>query len=274
MKLYFPIIVCITLSLAPASHGGSLCPTAGNHERWAVKTSADPSAPIDVSIDTLLKLEVPSKAEAEAFRTGKSKGLIPESFNSTFEGKPISLKEGQIVRLEGWLHLANFDTGDSDYHLQLTSDAGACPSDKTPGCLIVEIPSDVCAADSSKAKRWAFLASRQMLDHKFAGLPAQKALNKGATASDSGHKGDIPVKPIHVEVQGQLFFDTSHYPTPGKPGGGRGKNGCSALGVWEIHPVTAIVVLDDGGNAVASSHSFMPQRLRKPLGELTRRPIH
>jgi hypothetical protein len=75
MKLCFPITVGITLSLAPASHGASLCPTAGNHERWAVKTSADPSAAIDVSIDTLLKLEIPSKAEAGVFRTGKRKGL-------------------------------------------------------------------------------------------------------------------------------------------------------------------------------------------------------
>jgi hypothetical protein len=272
MKLHFPVI-CITLLLALASHAQSNCPTAGNHERWGVKTSAEASPPIDVSLDTLIQLEKPLKEEAQAFRLGKRTGLIPESFNSTFEGKPISLKEGQIIRLEGWLHLVNYDSGDSDYHLQLTSDAAACPTDKSPGCVIVEIPFDACASESSEAKRWAFRASREMIDHKFVGLPAQQNLRKGATASDSDHKGDIPVKPRHVEVQGQLFFDTSHYPSDGNPGGGRGKSGCSALGVWEIHPVTAIVALDDQGNAVASSHSFMPKRIRKPLAELTRHPV-
>jgi len=249
------------------SWGQGACPTAGNHERWDVKTSAVASAPVDVSIETLLQLQIPDKVESAAFRTGKRKGLIPESFTSVFEGRPISLKEGQIVRVEGWLHLVNFDTGDSDYHLQLTADSASCPSTKSPGCVIVEIPSDLCATDSSEAKMWAFRASRQWVDQKFAG----QQLQQGNTASDSGNGRDLRAVPLHVEVQGQLFFDTSHYPSATNPGGGRGKSGCKAAGVWEIHPITAIVELDGSGNAVASSHRFMPRRLRQPLTTLSRR---
>ena len=33
---------------------------------------------------------------------------------------------------------------------------------------------------------------------------------------------------------------SSQYPTAADPGGGRGKSGCKAKGVWEIHPITAI----------------------------------
>src|SRR5262249_23299500 len=87
----------------------------------------------------------------------------------------------------------------------------------------------------------------------------------GQTASDSGKQREILVKPIFVRVEGQLFFDTAHYPTATDPGGGRGKDGCHAATVWEIHPVTSITLVNADGTPQRSSDRFIPKRHRHPL---------
>lgn len=43
-------------------------------------------------------------------------------------------------------------------------------------------------------------------------------------------------RPPFVTVTGQLFYDDAHVGT--EP---RGKKGCKAESLWEIHPITAIV---------------------------------
>ena len=42
-------------------------------------------------------------------------------------------------------------------------------------------------------------------------------------------------RPPFVRVAGQLFYDDAHVGTPP-----RGKKGCKAETLWEIHPVTDI----------------------------------
>jgi hypothetical protein len=115
-----------------AAADNTSCPTGADHERWAVKTSASGQQPVTVTLAQLKNIEVPSKSAAHAAKN--SPGLLQGEFKT--DG--LSLKEGQIVRTKGWLHLVNHDSGDSDYHLQLTESPSGC----TGGCVIVEIPRD------------------------------------------------------------------------------------------------------------------------------------
>ena len=39
--------------------------------------------------------------------------------------------------------------------------------------------------------------------------------------------------PVHVQVTSQLFYDDAHVGDPP-----RGKKGCKAATLWELHPVT------------------------------------
>ncbi len=48
-------------------------------------------------------------------------------------------------------------------------------------------------------------------------------------------KGSVLAHPAYVEVTGQLFYDDSH--VGDQP---RGKKGCKAGTLWELHPVTPI----------------------------------
>jgi len=239
------------------------CPTEGNHKRWIAKTSAADQAPTDITLQTLVKLERPSKVLSNSIEN--KPGLLPGVFHADVGGTEVSLKEGQVVRVAGWLHLVNFDVGDSDFHIQLTDSPDPCGPG---GSAIVEIPLDTCASEPSQAKRWDFLGSRRFVEAHYAKVGALKS---GQTRSDLSLHG--AAAPLHAEVQGQLFWDSHHYPTQADPGGGRGKDGCHANTVWEIHPVTGIVELDQAGKAIRSWNTFKPQRLRKPLNVVTRRPI-
>src|SRR5262249_25231046 len=157
-----------------------------------------------VTLKQLMNIEVPPKSAASDVT--KKPGLL---LQGEFKTGGLSLKEGQMIQTTGWLHLANYDSGDSDYHLQLTDSQSGCAG----GCVIVEMPRDTCAAEPSEATRWHFLGSRNLVDVDFARVGAGQ-FARGRTASDTPKQGDIRAKPLFVKVEGQLFFDTHHYPSP------------------------------------------------------------
>ncbi len=192
------------------------------HQRWPIKTAVTTNP-------DLLTPKVLNVADLAHFPAEPG---TPQEFDSTFipsQPQP-GLQEGQIVQVEGYIHLVAFEkTDDSDYHVQINDKATNAVSDLNP-CLIVEVPHPEAAATPDLADQFA--AARKLL-------------------RDNCFSGGVPTgtvtTPLHVRVTGQLFYDLSHSGSS-DPGGGRGKkvNGTvmHATTIWEIHPVTKIELLD------------------------------
>jgi hypothetical protein len=191
------------------------CNFSEGEDRWSIKTSvtdgALDQAVQEVDLSSLIDSTNPtlSKQQKTAIANRRWSGRLSASDKG---GNHISLKEGDMISVEGFLYRARCQK-DGDYHLEI----GTANNDRTQ-CLIVEAPDPGQVADSSLKDRVS--AVRGVLDSFNPGIFTGKA------------------KAVAVKVTGQFFLD-AHHIGAGDPGGGRGTNHC-ATNVWEIHPVIAI----------------------------------
>jgi len=148
--------------------------------------------------------------------------------------KPIDDFETVTVTVRGFLLAAKFESGeDRDIHAQIAGDANP-ESDQ----LIVEVPAGRSFCDARKAL-WAFVKDDRKKAGKKASVNSWRLLD-----------------PPEILVTGFLFLDAHHIKKSltkdewCTDGGGRGlqfptgsgkKTKSFVKGLWEIHPITAIV---------------------------------
>ncbi len=180
--------------------------------RWSIKTSvpanADLEHPIHVDLQKLLSFkDAPGVTKDDPrYKTKR----IPMFKND------LGIKEGDIISTEGWLYLVAHEP-DGDYHMQISN------SDKSGNnCLIVEVPMD----------KPEFVKSKLILEKS---REVRQFVQQNILNGKDSNKTKIVVlkKPVHVKVEGQLFYDDWH--VGDAP---RGKKGMKAATLWEIHPVT------------------------------------
>jgi hypothetical protein len=127
-----------------------------------------------------------------------------------------NLKEGDLVKVKGYLHLVAYETNDDEYHIQISGS-------KSDGnnCLIVEVPDPKNVDD--KILKGKYEDVRTFIREK---------ILKGKAP---GTSGNVIGGTAFVYVTGQLFFDFSH--THNQV---RGKKGMRSNSLWEIHPIIAM----------------------------------
>ena len=118
--------------------------------------------------------------------------------------------------MTGYLRLVAQDDGDCDYHIQVA---------RTPTATDIVIV-EIAAPDYVRP---ATLGTREADARTW----VRERLLGGKAPSGSGN---VMLRPPHVFVEGQLFFDQHHHPGCN----GRGKKGMPAATCWEVHPITAI----------------------------------
>jgi len=182
-------------------------------ERWPIKTSVPPGADIttgkSVAYADLVKLDDPPGVQKNDHRYQAAR--IPSFPNQ------LGVKEGDILNTTGWLHLVA-GVSDGDYHIQISDDPNSQAS-----CLIVEVPNP----DPQ------FVASPELRPHaeKVRDFIKTKLLRD----QEPSPRGSVMQHLTHVTVTGQLFYDDAH--VGDQP---RGKKGCKAATLWELHPVSDI----------------------------------
>jgi hypothetical protein len=185
--------------------------------RWSIKTSVPENVDLaqakEVDLSALIALEAPSDVKKNDPRYQDKR--IPKFENS------LNLKEGDIISVEGWLHLVALENDskyhrDGDYHIQISGSR-----DSGDNCLIVEVPRPEKAFVDSAEIRKTSEKVRAFIKNK---------LLRGKEPSTSG---SVMQHPPYVKVTGQLFFDDAHVGDPA-----RGKKKMKAATLWEIHPVT------------------------------------
>ena len=190
------------------------------NSRWPIKTTvsatADLKHPRDVPLASLLELgAVPGlKGNDQSYQAQR---ISAEAF-----GNPLGLKEGDIVRTTGWLHVVARKP-DGDYHLQI-----AVGQDSQNRCLIVEAPNPDPRFGVPPSLQPVVAAVREEIDEHLEGA--------NITGQHRVHKLKSPV---HVAVTGQLFYDAAHVKADGSIEA-RGDQGCHSPTLWELHPLTAI----------------------------------
>lgn len=210
-RALFPCCFAGALAL-PAALRAQACEHPGGN-RWALKTSLKPGATparrgTFVALADLLRLPDPPDAAA-LNRRAFSATLAPAFAN------PLHLKEGDVIEVEGWIHLIALEP-DGDYHLQMT----ASRNDGNHN-LIVEVP---CAAfvDSVRLRTRVAAVRAFVLNQLLHGL-------------GPGQSGRVLSPPRFVRLRGQLFYDANQFGSAP-----RGKRGMKAATVWEVHPVIAM----------------------------------
>jgi hypothetical protein len=196
------------------------CTFEKGEDRWEIKTSLPQGAfshgPVDVDLASFMKLKNPTMTAAQ--KRAIAKKLWPDDVKIDDR----VFHEGDLIRVRGFLYRARCQK-DGDYHLEI-----GISSKDGRRCLIVELPDANEIAD-----RILQIRVEQAI----------KALNN-APSGIFNRKG----KPVQVLVTGQLFLDAHHLSKKGgNPSGGRGSkfNGKNcATNVWEIHPVTDLVIGD------------------------------
>jgi hypothetical protein len=183
--------------------------------RWSIKTSIPAGAEIDhaksVKLADMLQFpEPPASINVTKNDSRFQSALIPSFPNS------LNLKEGDIVRVRGWLHIIAAED-DGDYHIQLS----ASRSDGNQ-CLIVEAPRPETDFVTS-TDLWPLLEAERS-------WARDKLLHDVNKEPSSG--GNCMDHPPYVEFTGQLFYDDSH--VHDQP---RGKKGQKAATLWELHPL-------------------------------------
>lgn len=212
------VLMLVGLAVANLpSRAEETCTFAEGEARWPIKTSVPAGAldtsPNPVDLDALIGLKNPplTKNQTATLQNKRWSGAIRiSSGTGTFH-------EGDIITVTGFLYRVRCQR-DGDFHLEI----GISNDRENVACLIVEIPDP-----------------KQIQDPK---LKAQidtvrQHLQRVPASIFGSHPTDPPVR---VQITGQLFLDATHI-GHGAPGGGRGTNGC-ATNVWELHPVTALVV--------------------------------
>lgn len=204
--------LCI-LFLLLSSELHAACTEPGK-ARWSIKSTVVSIAalknpqPVDLS-DLLALTDARGVTKNDANYQDK---LIPVAANAA------GLKEGDIVVVEGWLHLVAKEPNDCEYHIQISDS-------QTDGdqCLIVEVPLEHVVSVPAAGLRSRVKAVRSFVRTK---------LLKG---KEPGSGGNVMQHPPYVRVVGQLFFDDYHIGDQA-----RGKRGMKAATLWEIHPVVAM----------------------------------
>ena len=216
-KSEFLVALVVLVLASQQSLAAHVCNFAEGEDRWSIKTSV-PNGALDqtvqeIDLESLIDSTNPtlSKQQKTAIANRRWSGRLAASDKS---GNHISLKEGDMISVEGFLYRARCQK-DGDYHLEIgTTDKKGSP------CLIVEAPDPDQVADSALKARVTDV--RSMLDSLDPGI----------------FTGSSKTIAVAVKVTGQFFLDAHHIGS-GDPGGGRGTKHC-ATNVWEIHSVTAI----------------------------------
>lgn len=216
-KIFITVVLANTILLGSPVYGAE-CSQKGNSDRRYVKTSVPANADLGMAtpfaLDRFLQMPNPQ------INMETKQQLETTPVRLTLRGQ---LVEGKIVFTEGMLVHASCEADDGDYHLQLALPSGS------GGCLIVEVPDPV------------FLAPRNPLRQISANV-RQAVRNIYGGSKPNG----APPRSVIIHVEGQLFFDAHHYSfnkPRGGDGGGRGKAGCAAANLWEIHPITELHVV-------------------------------
>jgi len=212
------------LTAAALVAAGCVAALAGEEEpgtsRWPVKTTipgaADLTHPRDVLLASLLELgTVPGVRSNDQHY--QAERIPAEAFSN-----PLGLKEGDIVRTKGWLHVVARKP-DGDYHVQI-----AVSQDDQAQCLIVEVPNPDPRFKVPADLRPIVAAVRNKIDRHLGSMIV------------TGQLGVHKLKtPVHVTVTGQLFYDATHAKADGSIEA-RGDEGCHSPTLWELHPVTDI----------------------------------
>ncbi len=217
-----------TWSVLPAAAAlivaGVAAACAGDDEpgnsRWPIKTTisatADLEHPRDVPLASLLELGTVPGVKGND-RRYQAQRIPAEAF-----GNPLGLKEGDIVRTTGWLHVVARKP-DGDYHVQI-----AVSQTSQAQCLIVEVPNPDPRFKVPASLQPMVAAVRNEIEKHLEGasLTGQRRVHRLKT-------------PVHVTVTGQLFYDAAHVKGDGSIES-RGDQGCHSPTLWELHPLTAI----------------------------------
>jgi hypothetical protein len=199
-KLLLSFFLVFAISLA------GLCV---DHHRWPIKTT--PAHRINakkVTLDELIHLEDPAGVTMNDSRYENA--LIPAFTN------PLNVKEGDLVRTEGYMWLVVLEDNDDEYHIQLSG------SDTTGNnCFIVEVPDPANTDDAALKKKYEKVRTF-----------IHDSILHGNTP---GKSGNMIGGRAYVYVKGQLFYDASH--THNQV---RGKKGMRSTSLWEIHPIIAM----------------------------------
>jgi hypothetical protein len=184
-------------------------------ERWPVKTSIVSSESVDeaqpVTLSDLFNLP-------EAPGVGRNDRRYQDMRIPPFQN-PKNLSEGEIISVEGWLHLVAWEP-DGDYHMQISADV-----ENGDSCLIAEMPYDNSDYVSDVSLR-SILTPERADVNQILGRPPSSS-------------GTVLPTAVYVRVTGELFYDDSHV----GQATARGKKGMHAVNLWEIHPVTSVEVL-------------------------------
>jgi len=119
----------------------SLLCYAVDHHRWPIKTQpGQKTKPRTLNLSDVITLPDPPGVTMNDKRYEEKR--IPAFTN------PKNVKEGDLVKVEGYMHLVAFEGNDDEYHIQISGS-------KTSGddCLIVEVPDPKNVDDAAlKAK--------------------------------------------------------------------------------------------------------------------------
>lgn len=181
--------------------------------RSSIKSSVPPGADLTraktLSISDLVSLPEPPGVQKNDPRYEKMR--IPAFTN------PLGVKEGDIVKVSGWVHLVRL-MGDGDYNLRFSPSA-----DSADRYIVAEIPDQ---DDVPQQFRPTIKAARDFVQSKLLGAKAPS------------RQGTTLPNPAYVEITGQLFFNdvnVGNPPAPDAQGTKRGSN-------WEIHPGLALAL--------------------------------
>jgi hypothetical protein len=178
-----------------------------DHHRWLIKTTPHKkTGPHTVALNDLINMPDPPGVTMNDSRYETA--LIPSFTN------PLDLKEGDLVKTEGYMHLVALETNDGEYHIQISGS-------KTSGdnCFIVEVADPENTDDAALKTKY----------EKVRAFIRDKILHGNSPATG----GNLIGGRAYVYVKGQLFFDASH--THNQV---RGKKGMRSNSLWEIHPIT------------------------------------
>jgi hypothetical protein len=125
---------------------------------------------------------------------------------------PLNVKEGDIVKVAGYLHIITL-MGDDDYNMRVS----ASP-DSADNYFTIEVPDDDDVAD--KKLRPLVEAARKFLEKQV------------LDGKEPSRQGSTPAKAPYVEITGQLYFSDNHVGDPVTPD----RQGLHRATSWQIHP--------------------------------------
>jgi hypothetical protein len=206
-----PMIACFISLCGTGNLWAQACNGPGK-ARWPIKVSVPSGANVDkgknVSLKDILALkDVPGVKKDDPQYQDKR---IPSDIT------PVQLHEGDIITIQGYLHLVATESDDCDYHIQVS----LSPTDGND-CIIVEVPRPEYAP--TPALRDHFQNVRSFI--------LQKLLNN----KEPSGTGSVMQHPTYVSVTGQFFYDDFHVGDPP-----RGEKMMHAANLWEVHPITTI----------------------------------